>query len=155
FCPQGTLAERLRAGGAGIPAFYTPTRRDPRPPELPRRLVGSGRRLLRPRCARQVHDAPVPGGRGRVPTRPPSDRVPAVRFLGSIRPDRRRACPHRSLERGPRLGDGPARLRAGRGDGRRRPLARAGGVRRRTVRAPTRLLVRGVRGGLAEVSGRP
>ena len=23
--PQGTLAERLRAGGAGIPAFYTPT----------------------------------------------------------------------------------------------------------------------------------
>jgi 3-oxoacid CoA-transferase subunit A len=25
FSPQGTLAERLRAGGAGIPAFYTPT----------------------------------------------------------------------------------------------------------------------------------
>lgn len=25
FNPQGTLAERLRAGGAGIPAFYTPT----------------------------------------------------------------------------------------------------------------------------------
>lgn len=25
FCPQGTLAERIRAGGAGIPAFYTPT----------------------------------------------------------------------------------------------------------------------------------
>ena len=24
FAPQGTLAERLRAGGAGIPAFYTP-----------------------------------------------------------------------------------------------------------------------------------
>src|SRR3954453_17555850 len=23
--PQGTLAERLRAGGTGIPAFYTPT----------------------------------------------------------------------------------------------------------------------------------
>src|ERR1700759_3398195 len=23
--PQGTLAERLRAGGAGIPAFFTPT----------------------------------------------------------------------------------------------------------------------------------
>src|SRR5262245_2990935 len=23
--PQGTFAERLRAGGAGIPAFYTPT----------------------------------------------------------------------------------------------------------------------------------
>jgi 3-oxoacid CoA-transferase subunit A len=25
FVPQGTLAERLRAAGAGIPAFYTPT----------------------------------------------------------------------------------------------------------------------------------
>ena len=25
FTPQGTLAERIRAGGAGIPAFYTPT----------------------------------------------------------------------------------------------------------------------------------
>ncbi|MRH88456.1 3-oxoacid CoA-transferase subunit A [Nocardia sp. SYP-A9097] len=24
LCPQGTLSERLRAGGAGIPAFYTP-----------------------------------------------------------------------------------------------------------------------------------
>ena len=23
--PQGTIAERLRAGGAGVPAFYTPT----------------------------------------------------------------------------------------------------------------------------------
>ena len=25
LCPQGTFAERLRAGGAGIPAFFTPT----------------------------------------------------------------------------------------------------------------------------------
>jgi len=25
FCPQGTLAERVRAGGAGIPGFYTKT----------------------------------------------------------------------------------------------------------------------------------
>jgi 3-oxoacid CoA-transferase subunit A len=25
FCPQGTLAERIRAGGAGIGGFYTPT----------------------------------------------------------------------------------------------------------------------------------
>ena len=23
--PQGTLAERVRAGGAGVPAFFTPT----------------------------------------------------------------------------------------------------------------------------------
>jgi 3-oxoacid CoA-transferase A subunit len=25
FCPQGTLAERMRAGGSGIPAFFTAT----------------------------------------------------------------------------------------------------------------------------------
>jgi 3-oxoacid CoA-transferase subunit A len=25
FCPQGTLAERMRAGGAGIAGFFTPT----------------------------------------------------------------------------------------------------------------------------------
>src|SRR5687768_10688641 len=25
LCPQGTLAERIRAGGAGIGGFYTPT----------------------------------------------------------------------------------------------------------------------------------
>jgi 3-oxoacid CoA-transferase len=25
LCPQGTLAERLRAGGVGLPAFFTPT----------------------------------------------------------------------------------------------------------------------------------
>ena len=25
LCPQGTLAERMRAGGACIPAFYSPT----------------------------------------------------------------------------------------------------------------------------------
>src|SRR6187431_3040568 len=25
FCPQGTLAERIRAGGAGLGGFFTPT----------------------------------------------------------------------------------------------------------------------------------
>ncbi|CBZ36213.1 succinyl-coa:3-ketoacid-coenzyme a transferase-like protein, partial [Leishmania donovani] len=25
FCPMGTLVDRLRAAGAGLPAFYTPT----------------------------------------------------------------------------------------------------------------------------------
>src|SRR2546430_9266875 len=25
FCPQGTLAERMRAGGAGVPGFFTRT----------------------------------------------------------------------------------------------------------------------------------
>lgn len=25
ICPQGSLAERIRSGGAGIPGFYTAT----------------------------------------------------------------------------------------------------------------------------------
>lgn len=45
--PQGTLAERLRAGGAGIPAFYTPMRRRhtsrPRRPALALRVRRIGR----------------------------------------------------------------------------------------------------------------
>ncbi len=43
--PQGTLAERLRAGGAGIPAFYTPPgwARRSRDGGLPWRYDGSGR----------------------------------------------------------------------------------------------------------------
>lgn len=37
LCPQGTLAERLRAAGAGIPAFFTPTgsRTEPLPTPPP------------------------------------------------------------------------------------------------------------------------
>jgi acyl CoA:acetate/3-ketoacid CoA transferase alpha subunit len=31
LCPQGTLAERIRAAGAGIPAFFTPTAARTRP----------------------------------------------------------------------------------------------------------------------------
>jgi 3-oxoacid CoA-transferase subunit A len=42
--PQGTLAERLRAGGAGIPAFYTPAGVGTQVSEggLPLRFDGSG-----------------------------------------------------------------------------------------------------------------
>jgi len=42
--PQGTLAERLRAGGAGIPAFFTPAGVGTQVAEggLPRRYDGSG-----------------------------------------------------------------------------------------------------------------
>ncbi|KAL6354961.1 hypothetical protein LRP88_12319 [Fusarium phalaenopsidis] len=39
LCPQGTLAERIRAGGAGIPAFFTPTAAHG---EIPVRLDKSG-----------------------------------------------------------------------------------------------------------------
>jgi 3-oxoacid CoA-transferase subunit A len=42
--PQGTLAERLRAGGTGIPAFYTPAGVGTQVADggLPRRYDGSG-----------------------------------------------------------------------------------------------------------------
>jgi 3-oxoacid CoA-transferase subunit A len=42
--PQGTLAERLRAGGAGIPAFYTPAGVGTQVADggLPRRYDSSG-----------------------------------------------------------------------------------------------------------------
>ena len=42
--PQGTLAERLRAGGAGIPAFFTPAGVGTQVAEggLPQRFDGSG-----------------------------------------------------------------------------------------------------------------
>ncbi|MBB4134677.1 CoA transferase subunit A [Gordonia humi] len=42
--PQGTLAERLRAGGAGIPAFYTPAGVGTQVADggLPRRYDGNG-----------------------------------------------------------------------------------------------------------------
>ncbi|MHB8450823.1 MAG: CoA transferase subunit A [Mycobacteriales bacterium] len=42
--PQGTLAERMRAGGAGIPAFYTPAGVGTQVAEggLPRRYDGAG-----------------------------------------------------------------------------------------------------------------
>ncbi|KIL86615.1 hypothetical protein FAVG1_09870 [Fusarium avenaceum] len=39
LCPQGTLAERIRAAGAGIPAFFTPTAAHG---EIPVRLDKSG-----------------------------------------------------------------------------------------------------------------
>lgn len=44
LCPQGSLAERLRAAGAGIPAFFTPTgvRTLVQDGEIPIRLDSSG-----------------------------------------------------------------------------------------------------------------
>lgn len=47
LCPQGTLAERLRAGGAGIPAFFTPTGAHTflQDGQIPVRLDESGRVL--------------------------------------------------------------------------------------------------------------
>ena len=44
FTPQGTLAERMRAGGAGIPAFFTPAGVGTQVAEggLPQRYDGNG-----------------------------------------------------------------------------------------------------------------
>src|SRR3989449_9646115 len=44
--PQGTLVERVRAGGAGIPAFYTPTRIGPLAPEAKERRSFGGREYI-------------------------------------------------------------------------------------------------------------
>jgi 3-oxoacid CoA-transferase subunit A len=46
--PQGTLAERIRAGGAGIPAFYTP--------------AGVGTPIAEGREVRRLQRPPVPAG---------------------------------------------------------------------------------------------
>lgn len=44
--PQGTLAERLRAGGAGIPAFFTPTGVGTKVAEGKEERVFDGRRFI-------------------------------------------------------------------------------------------------------------
>ena len=44
--PQGTLAERIRAGGAGIPAFYTPTGIGTKVAEGKKTDVFNGKRYL-------------------------------------------------------------------------------------------------------------
>ena len=49
FNPQGTLAERIRAGGAGIPGFYTPT--------------GYGTEAAKGKETREFDDPDAPGGK--------------------------------------------------------------------------------------------
>jgi 3-oxoacid CoA-transferase subunit A len=50
--PQGTLAERMRAGGAGIPAFYTPTGVGTMIAEGKEVREFNGRKYLLERCLR-------------------------------------------------------------------------------------------------------
>ena len=69
--PQGTLAERMRAAGAGIPAFFTPTgvgtvvedgkesARDRRPPLHPRARAPRRRRARPRRQVRSLRQPPV------------------------------------------------------------------------------------------------
>ncbi|KAL2759925.1 hypothetical protein ACRALDRAFT_1073988 [Sodiomyces alcalophilus JCM 7366] len=59
LCPQGTLAERIRAAGAGIPAFFTPTGAHSllQTGDIPVRLHASGKVLERgtPRESREFN----------------------------------------------------------------------------------------------------
>ncbi len=50
--PQGTLAERIRAGGAGIPAFFTPTGVGTVIAENKEERVFDGRKYIMERCLR-------------------------------------------------------------------------------------------------------
>ncbi|KAL9084005.1 MAG: hypothetical protein Q9165_008281 [Trypethelium subeluteriae] len=60
LCPQGTLAERIRCGGAGIPAFFTPTGTHTlvQEGEIPVRLEPSGKVVEKgkPREVRMFND---------------------------------------------------------------------------------------------------
>jgi hypothetical protein len=68
--PQGTLAERLRAGGSGVPAFFTPTgARMSRPPKSRGKLNRLLNEMSRYACPvrRNTHPAqPTQGGHDRI-----------------------------------------------------------------------------------------
>ena len=87
--PQGTLAERLRAGGAGIPAFFTSTG------------VGTaGRRRRPPLALRRRRQR-----RGRLP----AEGDPRVRVDGRDQDVRARAGDHARLRPRPRVEGRPPR----------------------------------------------
>ena len=82
FTPQGTLAERMRAGGAGIPAFYTRTGYGT--------LVAEGKEIppgalvmgAPGRVVRQLDDAAIAGLRQSAARY----RANAARFRAGLRP---------------------------------------------------------------------
>lgn len=57
LCPQGTLAERIRCGGAGVPAFFTPTGVNTKiqTGEIPVRL-GEGGKVLESGTPRETRE---------------------------------------------------------------------------------------------------
>ncbi|MEO6419331.1 MAG: CoA transferase subunit A [Polyangiaceae bacterium] len=57
LCPQGTLAERIRAGGAGIPAFFTPTGAGTAVSDggLPLKY-GEGGKVIKPSLKKEMRD---------------------------------------------------------------------------------------------------
>ncbi|CAM5565880.1 hypothetical protein STENM327S_00245 [Streptomyces tendae] len=121
--PQGTLAERLRAGGAGIPAFYTPAGVGTQVADggLPWRYDGVGRRR---------RGLPAQGG-PRVRRR---GARPGARHHHRLRP---RPGLARRPPRQPGLPPGHRQLQPPRRDGRPRHRRRGRGTRR-TGRAAAR-----------------
>ena len=113
--PQGTLAERLRAGGAGIPAFYTADRsghpggrRRPALALRPRRQHRLGLAPQGDPRLRRAHLRPRGGDHHRRGARPcPAGRPPRQPGLPRVRPQlqslvcRRGTSDHRH-RRGPR-----------------------------------------------------
>ncbi len=72
FCPQGTLAERCRAGGAGIPGFTPRPGSAPRWPKARRSRISTGRiiSLERGIFADLAHHQGLEGRRERQPDLP-------------------------------------------------------------------------------------
>ena len=91
FCPQGTLAERMRAGGAGIPGFYTKTGVGTQVAEG-KEVKEFRRRGLYPRARhprRPQHHQGLEGRRGGQP-HVPQDRAQLQPAGGDLRQDLRR-----------------------------------------------------------------
>ena len=79
--PQGTLAERIRAGGAGIPAFYTPTSYGTELAE-----GQAGRRVRRPAlCAGALAEGRCRADQGRAGRPPGQSHLPqgGAQFLAA------------------------------------------------------------------------
>ena len=115
--PQGTLAERLRAGGAGIPAFYTPTGVGTRWPTAacPGATRADGRsRRRRPKKETREFDGRSVRARG-------GDRR-RLRARESLegRPPRQPRLPHERAATSTRCARWPARIDDRRGRGARR-----------------------------------
>src|SRR5207249_694063 len=147
--PQGTLAERVRAGGAGIPAFYTPTGVGTLVAEGKERRTFGGREYVLETALNadfafvRAHRADRHGNLAyRRGARPPRRRVrePGPRAADAgLEPHRRRARHRAPLrERHARLRAARRRARRGRGPLQRERAARELAARRVVLRQPLR-----------------
>ena len=102
FCPQGTLAERMRAGGAGIPGFYTKTGVGTQIAEGKEVKSFDGEDYILERGIRaDLHGQGLEGRRNRQP-HVPQDRAQLQPARGNLRQDLRRRgrgdCSGRNLD---------------------------------------------------------